>query len=208
LRRRKDDSEIVELDVEEDEQKRKKKKIITLDGTKNIRDLFQKDKKGKSKDKVGRDESILLRPEPLRVPHEIQEPTLFPSQPSKYGKMEMSLLNFKNSYPKWTPKGDSKQQIENFLDNITAIRPPTAPLAPRFATPLPPIDMNTSWSSSVHDNLSSSIYMGDYSTIALMRDVELEETQKENMQRSLILFSTNRIMTRQEQSKLPDPSFV
>jgi len=202
--------EIVELEEEEEKETKRGKgkgiKTIALDGTKNIRDMFQKTK-SKSKVKLQPNDTIILKPELPNI-NNIEDTDIFPPKPSKYGKMEMSLLNFKNSYPKWTPMGDSKKQIENFLDNVHAIQTPTA------SSPVyPSLGMTQIGSESLLDRsdlsisippsssmLSSSIYLGDYSTMALNRDVrlEMEESQKENMQLSLLLFSSNRIMTRQQ----------
>jgi len=218
LRRRKEDSEIVELELEEEEEEEKEKKAkakglkkMALDGTKNIRDMFQKTK-SKSREKLEHTDSILLRPEIPTITDDFQTEITSP-KPSKYGKMEMSLLNFKNTYPKWNPHGDGKQQIQKFLDNVHAIQSPAAPDtgAPVAMGVMGISDIGMQSSLINHPDLTMSIPPSSsmlsssilgYST-ALSRDVqiEMEESQKENMQRSLLLFSANRIMMRQGQTK-------
>uniref|UniRef100_A0A6B2L269 Autophagy-related protein 9 n=1 Tax=Arcella intermedia TaxID=1963864 RepID=A0A6B2L269_9EUKA len=176
LRKRREDSLsfIQEEDSEEEDKEKGKEKGMILNGTQSIKELFNRDKKSK-KDT----DSLSVRLDPPLRPSGSKQYTsfnLFSSEPSKYGKMEMSLLNFKSSYPKWNPE---KNETQKFIDDsYSQINAPGA--------------FNK-------DPSGSQIFNGDYSTMALMRDVaiEMEETQKENLQRSLLLVSSSRIMSKQ-----------
>jgi len=80
-------------------------------------------KKKKKKDRIDRDQDILMNRDEHLIPlHSSVEPIDFgsgPVKPSKYGKMELSIINFKTNYPKWAPLDQQRHDIDQFLNEVT-----------------------------------------------------------------------------------------
>jgi len=107
--RRRKSEVVIDLPIEEDDDDKDKKKS-------------KRDKKEPSRRyerhpdntiSMHRDEHLI----PLQQSDQI-DPISGSVKPSKYGKMELSIINFKTNYPKWTPLDQQRYDIDQFLNDM------------------------------------------------------------------------------------------
>jgi len=113
-----------------DVQRRKKPYDVIIpmpeDDDEDDKDKKKSKKKEKKKDhRIDRDQDILMNRDDHLIPlHSSGELIDFgssgPVKPSKYGKMELSIINFKSNYPKWAPLDQQRHDIDQFLNEVTS----------------------------------------------------------------------------------------
>jgi len=166
----------------EKKSKKREDKSIRLTGTQSIPTLFRDTRRRDDK----RNESLLGNSSTIQIENDIIE--LRPDEqivtkPSKYGKMELSLLNFRTSYPKWIPSNDLQHDIDQFFGDLNS------------SSVIQGSSINLPDDSSLYFKNSS---YGVSSSLILNRNfqIEREEAEKELLPRSLLVFSSERIVNK------------